>query len=74
MTSGWEEATALSTITLATVTAWLAWSTRRLAREAGAETRANWLPVVVVETSGTTADGFLPALEVGAEGGLSVGC
>lgn len=47
MTSGWEEATAISTIALATVTAWLAASTRRLAREAGAETRANWQPVLM---------------------------
>lgn len=48
MTSGWEEATAISTIALAAVTAWLAASTRKLAREAGAETRANWQPVLTI--------------------------
>jgi hypothetical protein len=47
VTSGWEEATAIGTIALAAVTALLAATTRRLAREAGAETRANWQPVVM---------------------------
>lgn len=45
----WEEVTAVSTLALAAVTAWLAQSTRWLAREAGAETRANWQPVLVVD-------------------------
>lgn len=51
----WEEVTAVSTLALAAVTAWTARSTRRLAAEANAETRANWRPVVMpsVEADGT---------------------
>src|SRR5262249_54486456 len=44
--SWWEPLTAISTLVLASVTAWLAWSTRGLSREARNETRANWLPVL----------------------------
>lgn len=46
----WEEVTAISTLALAAVTAGLARSTRSLAREANAETRANWRPVLVPES------------------------
>jgi hypothetical protein len=41
--------TAWATLGVALVTALLAWSTRTLAREAGNETRANWLPVLTPE-------------------------
>jgi hypothetical protein len=50
LTSGWEEATAIGTIGAAFMTAWLAASTRKLAREAGTETRANWRPVLVPDS------------------------
>src|SRR5690349_13680393 len=59
----WEEVTAVSTLALAAVTAWLALSTRRLAREANAETRANWQPVLVpdveAEPGGVASSGLL---------------
>lgn len=45
---------ALSTLGLAFFTAFLAWSTRGLAREARRETRANWRPVIVLETHSTS--------------------
>lgn len=53
------DATAGGTLALAIFTAALAWSTRRLASEAGAERRANWQPVLV------------PHVEKGA-GGIAV--
>ena len=53
----WEEVTAVSTLALAAVTAWLARSTRRLAGEANAETRANWQPVLVVDAPSDDDDG-----------------
>jgi hypothetical protein len=45
---GWSALGALATLGLALVTWRLAASTRRLAAEAGSETRANWRPVIVV--------------------------
>ena len=42
----WEPLTAIATLALAFVTAGLARSTRKLAREANAETRANWRPIL----------------------------
>jgi len=42
-----EGVAAIGTLVLAAFTAWLAWTTRRLARAAGSETRANWRPVLV---------------------------
>jgi hypothetical protein len=56
----WEEVTAVSTLGLAAVTFGLARSTRKLAREANAETRANWRPVLVpeVEDASTGAKGL----------------
>jgi len=64
MTGGWEIATAIGTITAAAATTGLAWSTRRLAREAGAETRANWQPVLVPQDpdAGGVGGGWSPAL------------
>jgi hypothetical protein len=53
----WEEVTAVSTLAFAAVTAWLAQSTRRLAREASAETRANWQPVLVPDVDAESGTG-----------------
>jgi hypothetical protein len=72
----WEEVTAVSTLSLAAVTAGLAWSTRRLAREANAETRANWQPVLVpdpdigIRMNGDTLE--LPIRNVGRGPALNV--
>jgi hypothetical protein len=63
LASAWEPLTASGTLALALVTAWLAWSTRRLAREAGDETRANWRPVLVVEGF-SSATGSAPAVSI----------
>jgi hypothetical protein len=63
MVWAWEPVTAIGTLALAAVTVWLAASTRRLAREAGSETRANWRPVLVFE----------PLVE-GSAGGSSAAC
>ena len=60
-----------ATLALALFTAVLAWSTRRLAREAGNETRANWRPVLAIEAS-YTMGGSSPAVGL-HEGTLSVG-
>jgi len=46
----WESITAISTLALAAVTVGLAASTRRLAREAASERRANWRPVLMIES------------------------
>ena len=71
-TSGWEIAIAVGTISAAVMTSWLALSTRNLARAAGDETRANWLPVVVIETAGTAVDGLVPKVELDGEGRLAM--
>ena len=73
-TSGWEIAVAIGTISAAVMTSWLAFSTRNLARAAGDETRANWLPVVVIESAGTVAvgQGFRPMVAIDPEGILSI--
>lgn len=68
---GWEALAALSTIALASVTVWLAFSTRRLAREASAETRANWQPVLTIEPI-VTEGGSSPAVSF-AKGTLAIG-
>lgn len=49
--------TAISTLVLALGTTWLARATRKLAREAGAETRANWQPVLVPDVEAALPDG-----------------
>ena len=48
-TFGWEALVALATLALASVTAWLAWTTRNLAREARSEVRAVLRQVTVEE-------------------------
>jgi hypothetical protein len=52
---GWEAIVAIATGGLALFTAYLALSTRKLAREAGNETRANWRPVLAIELQPTSA-------------------
>ncbi|MEU1192336.1 hypothetical protein [Streptomyces sp. NPDC005859] len=44
---GWDFFVAVGTILLAGVTVWLAWSTRKLSKEAAADQRAQWRPVIV---------------------------
>ncbi|MET7484065.1 hypothetical protein [Streptomyces sp. NPDC005538] len=44
---GWEALVAIATFLLAAVTVWLAWSTRRLARETAADQRAQWRPLLL---------------------------
>jgi hypothetical protein len=46
---GWEALVAIGTLALAVFTAWLALSTRSLARETSRELRATWRPVLVVD-------------------------
>jgi hypothetical protein len=43
----WNEVVAISTGVLAAFTAWLAWSTRSLARETGEDVRAEFRPVLI---------------------------
>lgn len=69
--SVWEPLTAAGTLALATATVGLAISTRRLATQAGAETRANWQPVVVLESAGAMTD-YQPAA-VYRDGVLGIG-
>jgi hypothetical protein len=71
-TSGWEIAIAFGTIGAALMTSWLAFSTRGLARAAAADTRANWLPVVVIESAGTAASGNFPKVELNYESALAM--
>lgn len=44
---GWSALVAIGTLSLAGVTAWLAWTTRRVARADLANLRAQWRPVLV---------------------------
>jgi hypothetical protein len=53
----WEPLTAIGTLTLAAFTAYLALSTRRLARNAGDEVRANWRPVLVIQANYSSVGG-----------------
>jgi hypothetical protein len=66
----WEELTAVSTLLLAVVTWRLARSTRILAGEANAETRANWRPVIIPDLgvdgdeNGLTLEGKILSMRV----------
>lgn len=47
---GWDALVAIGTLALAAVTAWLAWSTRALARASRNDERAQWRPVLVPDS------------------------
>jgi hypothetical protein len=49
---GWEALVAIGTIGLATFTAWLAWSTRRLVGETEQDVRSEFRPVLIGGTGG----------------------
>jgi len=54
LSTGWEEATAIGTIAAAVMTAWLAWSTRKLARETSAQMQAEWQPILMPDVEQAT--------------------
>jgi hypothetical protein len=49
---------ALATVIVASVTAWLAWQTRALARETKRDVEAQWMPLLLPPTRGGVAEEF----------------
>jgi hypothetical protein len=65
---GWEACVALGTLALAAGTGWLAWSTRRLAKQTQSDVEAQWVPVIlpsVDPVQGQNANYWVPIENAG---------
>jgi hypothetical protein len=62
---GWDAVVAVGIIALAGMTAWLAWTTRRVVAAAGDDVRAEWRPVLLLEQfRGSNVGSLLPVVYV----------
>jgi hypothetical protein len=63
---GWDSLVAIGTLVLALVTAWLAWSTRKLARETADDVSSQLRPVLIDSAEGVLVVGYPQDSDQGA--------